>query len=249
MSTVLEGAEATSIPGGDVGVLVVHGFTGSPSSLRELATAAGEAGHTVELPRLPGHGTIVEDMADTTWDDWTSAAELAYTDLDSRTTSVVVVGLSMGGSIAAWLATRHKEIAGIMCINALVQPIGEDLVGQATDAVAAGVELAPSIGSDIAKEGVVELAYDATPLRALLSLNNGVTKLGADLHLIGSPTLIANSAQDHVVDPSNSDHLAAVVGGPVRRVSLDRSYHVATQDHDQALLIQEMLSFIDEVTP
>jgi len=187
-------------------------------------------------------------MADTTWDDWTSLAESVYTDLVSRTDSVVVVGLSMGGSIAAWLATRYKEIAGVMFINALVQPIGEDLVGQATDAIAAGVELAPSIGSDIAKEGVVELAYDATPLRALLSLNDGVTKLGEDLHLINSSALIANSVEDHVVDPSNSDHLAASVGGPVRRISLDRSYHVATQDHDQALLIKEMLSFIDEVT-
>jgi len=247
MSTVLEGAEAASIPGGEVGVLVVHGFTGSPSSMRELAMAAGEAGHTVELPLLPGHGTTVEEMADTTWEDWTSAAESMYTDLASRTSSVVVVGLSMGGTIAAWLASRHEEIAGVMFINALVQPIGEELLGQARDAIAAGVEFAPSIGSDIAKEGVVELAYESTPLRALLSLTEGVTDTSAKLSRIACPVLIAASLEDHVVDPSNSDHLAAEVAGPVRRVALEHSYHVATQDHDQGLLIDEMLGFIKEV--
>lgn len=254
MSEVVPGAEPLSIQGGDVGVLVVHGFTGSPSSMRSLAVAAGESGNSVELVRLPGHGTTVEEMNTTTWDDWTGSAEAAYEELSARSSRTVVIGLSMGGSIAAWLATRHREISGIMCINALVLELGEGLVGdddvvaQATEAIAAGIELAPAIGSDIAKEGIVELAYDAAPLRALLSLGLGIAEMSAHLSTIACPILIANSPQDHVVEPSNSDHLAKVASGPVRRITLERSYHVATLDHDEQLLIDEMLSFIAEVT-
>ena len=222
--------------------------------MRSLAVAAGGAGNSVELVRLPGHGTTVEEMNSTTWDDWTASVESAYEELSARSSHTIVVGLSMGGGIAAWLATRHRAISGIMCINALVLELGDGLVGdddvvaQAKEAIAAGIELAPSDGSDIAKEGVVELAYDVTPIRAVLSLNSGLVKLSPQLPSISCPVLVANSPQDHVVDPSNSDHLAKVVSGPVRRITLERSYHVATLDHDELLLIDEMLSFIDEVT-
>ena len=69
MTNVLEGAEPFSAAGGPVGVLVVHGFTGSPGSMRALAEGVAAAGHTVELPLLPGHGTTVDDMLQTSWAD------------------------------------------------------------------------------------------------------------------------------------------------------------------------------------
>ena len=67
---VLPGAEPLSHAAGPVGVLVIHGFTGSPQSMRPIANACIAAGHTVEMPRLPGHGTTVDDMLTTDWDDW-----------------------------------------------------------------------------------------------------------------------------------------------------------------------------------
>ena len=69
---VIPGAEAWSHVGsGDVGALVIHGFTGNPSSMREVAEVFGAAGFHVELPRLAGNGTTVEEMMDTRWADST----------------------------------------------------------------------------------------------------------------------------------------------------------------------------------
>src|SRR5580704_3141489 len=104
---VIAGAEPYSASGDNRGALVLHGFTGNPQSMRGLAVALADAGFTVEMPLLPGHGTAVEDMLDTRWKDWSLAAERAYTDLAARTDAVVVVGLSMGGSLSVWLAEHH----------------------------------------------------------------------------------------------------------------------------------------------
>ena len=152
---IIAGAEPLNVAGGPVGVLVLHGFTGNPSSMRGLATAFVEAGHTVEMPRLPGHGTDVEDMLRTGWSDWSAAAEAALVDLQSRTDEVVVAGLSMGGSLTAWLATRHPELAGIICINPAVAP-QDEMLSVVTAMVEAGDTVMAGIGSDVADPDVVE---------------------------------------------------------------------------------------------
>ena len=244
---ILAGAEPQSWPGGSVGALVIHGFTGSPQSMRGLARAFAEAGFTTELPLLPGHGTSVEDMLATSWDDWSTAAEAAYQDLAARCEKVVVAGLSMGGTLAVWLTARHPEIAGCIAINAaaMSQPEIAELLGPLLEA---GEATFDAVGNDIAKEGVVELAYDRTPIAPLASLGVAIDELQPLLAGIGAPMLIFTSPQDHVVPPASSEHLAASVSGPVQRVSLERSYHVATLDHDAELIERESVDFANKVT-
>src|SRR5213080_266698 len=104
VTKVMPGAEPFSAPGGPHGALVLHGFTGNPQSMRGLAKAFAAAGFAVELPRLPGHGTAIEDMLETDWRDWSGAAESAYEKLTARCNKVVVGGLSMGGTLTLWLA-------------------------------------------------------------------------------------------------------------------------------------------------
>lgn len=169
MTTILPGAEPMSVRGGPTGVLAIHGFTGSPQSMRPIASAMADAGHTVELPRLPGHGTSVDDMLTTGWSDWTAAVDAAYCDLAARTERVVVTGLSMGGTLTLWLATQYPEIAGIIPINAAAVA-DPDLMDGLEAFLASGATVIDAIGGDIAKEGVVEVAYDQTPLAPLLSL-------------------------------------------------------------------------------
>jgi carboxylesterase len=236
-----------SVSGGPVGVLVLHGFTGNPGSVRPLAEAFAAAGHAVEMPLLPGHGTRVEDMLDTGWDDWSAAAEEALARLSSRVEQVVVAGLSMGGSLTCWLATRHPELAGIICVNPAVRP-SPDMVALVTAMVDAGETLMDGIGSDVADPEVVETAYPQTPLAPLLTMFAAAEQVAGDLGRIECPLLLFTSPEDHVVPASDSDVLAAAVRGPVERVSCDRSFHVATIDRDRDMICRRSLEFVARVT-
>jgi carboxylesterase len=243
-------AEPIRADGGPVGALVLHGFTGSPDTLRPQAEAFAAAGFTVLAPRLPGHGTSVEDMVTTGWSDWTGEVERAYAELSARCEQVVVLGLSMGGTLACWLTARHPEIAGIVTVNAAVKPFSaeeRDFVQLLLDA---GDEIAPGIGADLAAPDARERAYEGTPLRPLLSLWDGIDELQAALPTITCPALVMNSAVDHVVMPPNevAEHLASRLGGPVERLVLERSYHVATLDHDKDLISERAIDFARKVT-
>jgi len=247
---VLPGADPFAADGGPHGVLALHGFTGNPNSMAGVAEAAAAAGHAVECPRLPGHGTDMADMLDTTWDDWCAEAEAALARLRAKMSAggrIVVVGLSMGGALTAYLGTRNPDLAGLVFINPLVDGPG-DLRPIVEDALKGGIEIFPGIGSDIADPDATETAYEGTPLRPLVTLFDGVEAFQDGLRTITCPVLILNSPEDHVVPPANSDHLAASVGGPVERVTLARSYHVATLDYDKHLVIERLLEFTAKVT-
>ena len=245
---ILPGAEPFSAAGGPHGVLVLHGFTGCPQSMRGLAQAFAAGGFAVELPRLPGHGTTIDDMLTTTWADWSGCAERAYRELATRCEKVVVAGLSMGGSLAVWLAVHHPEIVGVVAINAAIDPPAETFRQMMHQLLADGHTTMPAVGNDVAAPDVTELAYDATPIGPLLSLCEAGDELHAKLGDIHCPVLIMNSPQDHVVPPVSSDILAARVSGPVERVTLERSYHVATLDYDKADIEARAVEFARKVT-
>ncbi|MGC2168551.1 MAG: alpha/beta fold hydrolase [Acidimicrobiales bacterium] len=244
---ILVGAEPYSHQGGSSGVLVLHGFTGNPSSLRSLAELAADKGFSVELPRLPGHGTSVEDMMTTTWADWTQSAEAAFDDLASRCERVAIVGLSMGGSLTAYLAERHVDLAGCVFINPMIKVPPAEIVEGLDALLAAGVESYESIGSDVKKDGVFESSYDATPLAPAKTLFEGVAHVNDDLARITCPVLLLSSREDHVVTSDNGDELVGKVRGPIERVWLENSYHVATLDNDQALVESLALDFLVRV--
>src|SRR5689334_1570595 len=92
---VVPGAEPFSADGGRTGVLLSHGFTGSPASMTPWAKHLAEEGYTVRVPRLPGHGTTWKDMNRTRWEDWYGELDQALTDLRATCDKVVVAGLSM----------------------------------------------------------------------------------------------------------------------------------------------------------
>ncbi len=230
----------------DTGVLVLHGFTGNPSSMRGIAEAMAALGHHVELPRLPGHGTTIDEMLLTGWADWTGEVEAAYQRLAARADRVVVAGLSMGGSLALWTALQHPDIAGIVCINAATVPQVSDVVTMVEEMIAEGNEVMPGIGGDIADPDVVESAYEGTPLRPLLSfIEDGLASMTTRFGELAMPALVITSRQDHVVEPSNSEHLVATLGGAVEHVWLERSYHVATQDFDRDAIITMIGEFVE----
>ena len=246
---VLPGAEPYSATGDARGALVLHGFTGNPQSMRGLALVLADAGFTVEMPLLPGHGTDVADMVPTRWEDWSAAAEAAYLDLAARSDAVVVVGLSMGGMLAVWLAEHHPEIAALALVNPMVAPPDGDTVGFVQAMIDNGDELAPGVGSDIALEGSIESAYAELPLQAALSLFAAATEVESALESVTCPVLLFTSTQDHVVDPKSSALLVERAKGPVEQVVLERSYHVATLDYDKDEIEARTVEFATGVLP
>ena len=246
---VLPGCEPWSSPGGGPhGALVLHGFTGSPASMRPLAEALAAAGFAVELPRLPGHGTAVEDMVPTRLDDWLGEAERALDALRARVPDgrIVVAGLSMGGALTCLLGERHDDLAGLVVINAPMNVPAEMRTG-VEQLLEGGMEVMDSIGGDIADPEADEVSYDQTPLRPLLSLLEREAEVRDDLGRITCPVLLITSRQDHVVNPGDSDVIAERLGGPVERLWLERSYHVATLDLDRAELEAAAVDFAQRV--
>lgn len=239
----MEGAEPYSAAGGPVGALVLHGITGTPASVRRWAAALAGAGLAVEAPLLPGHGTTVDDLAAVGWPEWSAAADQAYLDLAGRCEKVLVAGLSMGGTLACWLATRHTEAAGLVCVNPMVEPPAPSFLELLDDFLANGATMVPPIGADIAQPGGREPAYAQLPVAALRSLMGALVDLEGELPAITCPLLLFTSTTDHVVPPGSSDRLAARVSGPVEHVTLEHSYHVATLDYDAPLIEDRTVAF------
>lgn len=244
----MTGAAPFSADGGPNGVLVLHGITGTPAAVRQLACAFAAAGLAVEAPLLPGHGTTVEDLARVGWPEWTAAVDDAYGALAGRSDRVVVAGLSMGGTLACWLASRHPEIAGLVCINPMIEAPAASFLALLRDWLARGSTMLPAIGADIARPGGREPAYSQMPVASMLSLLEGLVDMEPELARISCPLLLFTSLQDHVVPPGSSDVLAGRVSGPVERMALERSFHVATLDHDAGTIEGRSVAFATAVT-
>src|SRR5690349_20635716 len=104
-----------------IGVLLSHGFTGSPVSMRPWGRALAEKGYGVRVPLLPGHATSWQDLNTKTWDDWYGALTTEFDALAADHDAVVVGGLSMGGALVLRLAAdRSDEISGVMVVNPAV---------------------------------------------------------------------------------------------------------------------------------
>jgi carboxylesterase len=160
---------------------------------------------------------------------------------------VVVVGLSMGGALTLAVAEGHPELAGIVVINTPVAPPPE-LAAGLEEMMAGGAEIIDSIGGDIADPDADEASYDATPLRSLVTMLMAADDVRGRLPEIQIPALIITSRQDHVVNPEDSDVIAADIGGPVERLWLEKSFHVATLDYDRAELEAATVAFARRVT-
>ena len=225
------------------GALVLHGLTGSPQGVAGLGAALTAAGFEVEMPLLPGHGTSPEELAGCGWDDWSAAAEAAYRRLAARSGPVVATGLSVGGALAASVASGHPEVAGLAVVNPLVDPPAQEFLDTLEAFLAAGERFLPGVGSDLADPGAHEEAYDRLPVAALLSLSRGLTGLRPRLGEVRCPVLILTSRHDHVVPSVSSDVVAGAVPGPVERVWLERSQHVATLDLDRDELERRVVEF------
>ena len=241
---VIPGAEPYFHEGGSTAVLLCHGFTGSPASLRPWAECLAEAGLTVSVPRLPGHGTTWQEMSRTRWEDWYAEADRGYQDLTARAGEIFVMGLSMGGCLALRMAElRGPGVSGLVLVNPSVAP--DTKLFLLAPVLKLFVPSLPGVGSDIKKEGVHELAYDRVPVRAAATLPALWRVTRSRLAEVTQPVLIYRSSVDHVVGPRSMQVLrAGLPEGQLTVRDCPDSYHVATLDNDAPSIFAGSLEFV-----
>jgi esterase/lipase len=249
---VMPGAEPFTFPGGDgpdgrTGVLLVHGFTGTPMSMRPWGEHLAAEGFAVRCPLLPGHGTHWQDCNASTHDQWTATVETAFDELAAECDRVFVAGLSMGGTLATRLAeVRADDVAGLLLVNPALLST-RLAVRFLLPMIARITPSQPPIASDIKKPGVTELAYPKLPTRALLQLTKLWAATRADLGRVTAPTIVFHSREDHVVEPVNSEILLAGIGSAdTTEVILEDSFHVATLDNDAPRIFAGSVDWIRE---
>jgi carboxylesterase len=246
----MAGAEPFARPGdgpdAGTGVLLLHGFTGNPSSMRPWGEHLSAEGFAVRAPLLPGHGTSWQDCNTHTEQEWVQAVDDALDDLAADCDRVVVAGLSMGGTLAIRTAERRPaDVAGLVLVNPA-------LLTQRLDAKLLPLlaRLTPSwapIGNDIKKPGVQELAYPKLPTRAMLSLRRLWAQTRAELEAVTAPLLVFRSREDHVVEPASVALLLSRASSTdVTEVVLEDSYHVATLDNDAPRIFAQSTAWIRE---
>lgn len=246
---VRPGAEPYAAGEGEHGVLLCHGFTGSPASLRPWAEHLAEQGYTVRLPRLPGHGTNWQELNATTWQQWYGEVDRALTELRASCRWTAVCGLSMGGALSLRLAeNRSDEVGALVLVNPAVGLKRLDL-----KLLPLLRRLTPSLGgisNDIAKPGQDEVAYDRVPLHALAQQLELWQDVRFHLARVHAPLLYFRSGTDHVVDELSQRLILDGVSSAVREfVPLENSYHVATLDHDAELIFRRSAEFLAEHAP
>ena len=244
-----QGLTAFSHDGGDVGVLLCHGFPGAPGSMRPWADYLVDAGYTVRLPLLPGHGTRWQDANRTTFDDWLGEVTGALQELTARCRAVVICGLSMGGTLTLRLAELYPDaMAGIVLVNPSVLTLRKD-AKYLLPVLRYVLPAYPGIIGDIAKPDVVEPGYKYIPVKAMYSLSQAWKLVRADLPKVTAPMLLMHSKVDHIVEPINAQVVRDEVSSTsVTDVVLEHSYHVATLDNDAELIFTSSVEFIEKVT-
>lgn len=237
-------AEPFHASGSRTGVLLVHGFTGSPHSMRPWAEHLAGEGYTVSVPRLPGHGTTWQAMNNTTWKDWYTAASRALDALVADCDEVFVAGLSMGGCLSLRLAEeRPDDVSGLMLVNPSVISTRKQLA--AVPVLKRFVGSAKGIASDIKKPGIEEYGYDRVPLKALDSLRDLWRVTREDLPKVTAPLVLFRSSIDHVVEPQSGELIMSRVSSlDLTERILDDSYHVATLDNDAERIFAESAEFV-----
>ncbi|MGH2637060.1 MAG: alpha/beta hydrolase [Actinomycetota bacterium] len=244
-ASIRPGAESFSLGDGPIGVLMVHGFTGSPASMRPIGEWLAGQGLAVEGVRLPGHGTDVEDLRSRRWTEWVDEAVRGLDVLSERARTVVAFGQSMGGAVVlAVAASRPHQVDGIALANPYVFDARQILSGVG----GRFLRDLKGVANDMAKPGQDENADDRLPAPAVLEMVALTRLVRRQLPEIRQPLVVFRSATDHVAPRSNARKVIGRIGSErTEVVACPRSYHVVTLDHDAPLVRERVLSFAREL--
>ncbi|MEH7178471.1 alpha/beta hydrolase [Neobacillus vireti] len=243
--SVLPGAGSFFFKGNEIGILISHGFVGTPQSVKYLGEYLAAEGFTVYGVRLKGHGTHFEDMENCSYQDWIQSLEDGYSFLQQHCSEIFVIGQSMGGTLTLNLANKYRDIKGIMLINAAINSIPPMERFKNKRFPRFVHEGAP----DIKAKNVHEITYTKAPVRSINQLFLLISETRDKLPGISCPVLAFRSEEDHVVPPENTNFILSAVQSEIKEVvPLYNSYHVASMDYDKEFIGEQCSLFINKLT-
>jgi len=231
-----------------IGVLLVHGFTGSPASMRPWGEFLHSKGYTVRVPLLPGHGTVPEDLNKVKWQEWPTKVEYELNQLRKSCDVIFLIGLSMGGGTILNVAASYNDsITGLVLVNPMIHLKGVPV--ELAFFLSRFQKMRSSVGDDIKRPGITEWGYDALPTRGIHQLLKMLRVTRRNLKNVTVPVQLFHSVEDHTLPVTNTEIILSQIGSSNKtRIELVNSYHVATMDYDQELIFQNSLTFIESLT-
>lgn len=226
-------------------VLVLHGFTSHPIlTMGPLSETLREAGFNVAQPALPGHGTKPEDLRGVRWQDWLQTARAAYLALPEPR---AVVGLSMGGLLAGWLAAEHKTTA----LVALAPALG---LRNRTAYLAPWLHLIKpwAFSTDPAEEAKRRAKspnYPNFPTRALAQLIALQQRVPELLPRVWAPALVLEATQDDTVPEAAVHRYFDLIGGPHKEYRSYNSQHDMLLDPLAQQISDDIAAWLREKLP
>lgn len=257
----------------EIGLLLVHGFSGSPAELRPLGLHFAERGYTVDCPLLPRHGGPPSEMRGAKWQEWVGAAAQSLHELRQSCRNVLVCGLSMGGLVTLQLARQQAELGQIDGIVLMGTPVAlrNRLAGLARLAKYVVPDFGPLDRADFSQPHVQKFVLRNAPPDAVIDFSDKqviaairkraripldavdqllqLNKLAVrELPHVRVPALIAQGRHDHVVSPHSAQAIYERIGSPDKQLLwLPHSAHVLPLEPDQADLFAAVGQFVARV--
>ena len=247
--------EPFKLGSGELGVLLIHGFCGTPPEMRGLGEHLAGRGLRVHGALLAGHGATPEALERTSWRDWIDSAQAQLDELRRECPTVFVAGQSMGGTLSLLLAARNPDVAAIATTAALVNlgwwPELQIMVGRRL------------VHWHYPDRSSVDL-WDQEAVKQLRSYNRRPLKSHADLVTLYKlalneapnvrvPALILHGLRDGVVPPGNASEIGHAIGANATVRLFERSGHAMSVDVDHnevyALVADHFLEAVSQAPP
>jgi carboxylesterase len=251
MTEIISGAEPFFIPHGEVGCLLIHGFTGTPFEMREMGEYLGSCGFSSLGVRLFGHATLKEDLYRVRWRDWATTIEDGYQILSGIAPKIFIIGLSMGSLLAVKFSST-KSVQGLILISTPYYAPDPRLkrIGPYLPLIHPFYRSHPKSNShwDDPQAGASHIEYDAYPLRGVHEVGSILDQAVRLLPHLQIPTLLIHSIQDRSVSFDHAELVLNALRNSHKRLKvLERSAHNVPRDTERHSVFEDCASFIREV--
>lgn len=217
--------------------VLIHGFTGSPEEIQIIAEHLKDKGFAVSTPTLAGHGLDINrwSMAKASWNDWLASAETAIKELTEGYEEVYLVGFSMGGVIAAHLATKYPVKKLVLLSASYIYTNPKSFFRDLKKKPLNGEQLSRYL-----------YKFKHTPIKAAINFRKLVKELGPSLNNVDVPIMIIQGELDDLVDPSSAEFIFNTVKSKDKSIHLlPKSKHVICWDCEKELVVELVDKFLD----